>query len=78
MEFLGSPFRIQNTTEGWLVTWEDAVSHGPKDAPNEFVSFTVMLPRRADLTIAEVQTYALKRAAELLQHVIAGAATPGP
>lgn len=67
MEYLGQPFVIQNTSEGWLVTWTDAVQHGPKDAPNETVSFTVLLPRRGDLTISEVQTYALKRAEELLR-----------
>ncbi|NDZ11515.1 hypothetical protein C7T35_01280 [Variovorax sp. WS11] len=77
MEFLGQPFGIQNTSEGWLVTWNDAVLHGPKGAPDESVSFTVLLPRRADLTIAEVQTYALKRAAELLQHMIQAKTTPG-
>jgi len=67
MELLGQPFVIQNTTEGWPVTWHDAVTHGPKGAPNEAVSFTVLLPRRADMTISELQTYAAKRALELLQ-----------
>lgn len=77
MEYLGQPFAIQNTSEGWLVTWNDAVRHGPKGAPNESVSFTVLLPKRADLTIAEVQTYALKRAVELLQYPIQQTPTPG-
>lgn len=77
MEFIGQPFGIQNTSEGWLVTWNDAAKHGPLWAPNESISFTVLLPKRADLTIAEVQTYALKRAAELLQDLIQARVTPG-
>lgn len=70
MEFLGEPFEIQNTTEGWLVTWKDAVKHGVPGDELERISFTVLLPRNAELTIAQVQTYALKRAGELLQHLI--------
>jgi hypothetical protein len=72
MEYLGQPFQIQNTADrGWLVTWSDAIGVRTEDGePVESVSFTVALPRRADLTIAEVQTYALKRAVELLQVLI--------
>lgn len=72
MKLIGQPFTIQNTDTGWLVTWPNAVMHGPESSPAmETVSLTVAIPRRADLTISEVQTYALKRAAELLQILIA-------
>lgn len=77
MEELGQPFILQNTTDGWFVTWNDAVKHGPPDAPNEFVSFTVRIPRKAVLTIEEVQTFAMKRAVELLQHLIQLKSTAG-
>lgn len=71
MELLGQPLIIQNTAEhGWVVTWTDAVRHWSGDELVETVSFTVALPRRADLTIAELQTFAMKRAAELLQVAI--------
>lgn len=70
MEALGQPFVIQNTSEGWRVTWTDAVLQGSETQIKESVSFTVMLPRRADLTIAEVQTFAAKRAVELLQDLL--------
>jgi len=71
MELLGQPFVIQNTVEhGWLVTWNDAVKQTKDGEVFEAISFTVALPRSADLTIGEVQTFALKRAAELLQEVI--------
>lgn len=70
MKSIGQPFNLHNTSEGWLVTWPDAVRHGPEGAPNESVSFTVLIPRKANLTIQEVQTYALKRAEELLHTVI--------
>lgn len=71
MEPLGQPFIIQNTTTGWIVTWNGAV-RVTADAGDliEEVSFTVQLPRRATLTIEEVQTFALKRAVELLQGMI--------
>lgn len=73
MELIGQPLEIQNTSDGWLVTWTDAVKHGTKAAPDiERISFTVLLPRAAYLTIAEVQTYAMKRAAELLRVAIQG------
>ncbi len=76
MEIIGQPFVIQSiANRGWLVTWTDAVTHGALDNPHESVSFTVEIPRRADLTIAEVQTYAAKRAVELLQ-VLIRAQTP--
>lgn len=72
MEPLGQPFIIQNTADrGWLVTWTDAVVHRAADGEAfETVSFTVALPRKSDLTIAEVQTYAVKRAMELLRNLI--------
>lgn len=72
MEPLGQPFLIQNTADrGWLVTWTDAVVHRTLDGEAfETVSFTVALPRKSDLTIAEVQTYAVKRAMELLRNLI--------
>ena len=71
MNLLGQPFIIQNTTEGWIVQWADAVRiTDPHDNTLESVSFIVRLPRKADLTIAEVQTFALKRAEELLQNAI--------
>lgn len=67
MKLLGTPFVIQNT-EGptWLVTWSDAVS----STDGETISFTVEIPRSAHLSLAEVQTYAIKRAVELLQVAI--------
>ena len=69
MANLGQPFIIQNTDgPTWFVTWRDAVS---TDA-GETVSFTVEIPRRADLTLAEAQKYAMKRAVELLQIAIRG------
>lgn len=71
MKLLGQPFTIQNTDEGWLVNWPNAVMHGDANNPIETISFTVALPRSANLSIAEVQTFALKRAQELLQTVIA-------
>jgi hypothetical protein len=67
MENLGQPFVIQNTSEGWQITWTDAVKHGTELETKERVSFTVLVPRRANLTIEEVQTFAVKRAMELLQ-----------
>lgn len=71
MELLGQPFTIQNTSQGWLVDWPQAVMHGTADDPSrERVSFTVLIPRNASLTIEQVQTFALKRAEELLQAMI--------
>lgn len=70
MENLGQPFSIQNTTEGWQVTWLDAVKHGTEFETRERVSFTVLIPRRANLTIEEVQTFAVKRAMEVLQALV--------
>ncbi|MGQ8875931.1 hypothetical protein ACUTR7_00355 [Delftia sp. NA_296.1] len=67
MEFLGTPFLIQNTTEGWQVTWDHAVQSTSNGETKESVSFTVVIPRSANLTVAEVQTFAVKRAMELLQ-----------
>ncbi len=69
MKYLGEPFVIQNTADrGWLVTWTNAVRVSTDDGELiESVSFTVSIPKRAALSIAEVQTFALKRAAELLQ-----------
>lgn len=67
MENLGQPFLIQNTTEGWQVTWTEAIKVGTALEVKESVSFTVVIPRRADLTIEEVQLFAVKRAIELLQ-----------
>lgn len=80
MELLGTPFIIQNTKgRQWLVTWNDAVTHGTKDEVYERISFTVSIPRKANLSIEEVQVYALKRAEELLQVAIRGkkSRTPG-
>jgi hypothetical protein len=67
MEYLGRPFAIQNTDKGWLVTWEHAVGHIIDGDLAEHVSFTVLVSRSPGLSIADVQTYALKRAVELLQ-----------
>lgn len=67
MELLGRPFLIQNTDAGWQVTWNDAIRVGSEFETKESVSFTVVIPRRADLTIDEVQRFAVKRAMELLQ-----------
>lgn len=69
MNLLGQPFEIQNTTgPNWLVTWHDAVRITNEAGETlESVSFTVSIPKRSNLTIEEVQTYALKRAVELLQ-----------
>lgn len=74
MEFLGEPFSIQNTVDnGWLVTWNDAVSvRSAIGEVIETVSFTVAIPRSANLSIAEVQRYASKRAIELLQASVKG------
>ena len=67
MAFLGQPFSIQNTDgPTWFVTWQEAV----RTSTGEGISFTVEIPRSANLTMSEVQTYALKRAAELLQEAI--------
>lgn len=67
MKNLGRPFLLQNTDEGWQVTWSEAVRITSDFETKESVSFTVVIPRRADLTIEEVQTFAVKRAMELLQ-----------
>lgn len=68
MKLLGQPFVIQNTTAGWIVNWTDAVRITDQDDNTlESVSFTVRLPQKADLTIQELQTFAMKRALELLQ-----------
>lgn len=68
MKLLGQPFIIQNTSQGWIVQWTDAVRITDQDDNTlESVSFTVRLPRKADLTIEELQIFALKRALELLQ-----------
>ena len=68
MKYLGSPFSIQNTDgPDWLVSWQDAVVTTPT---GETISFTVAIPRSANLSMAEVQQYALKRAVELLQNAI--------
>ena len=78
MEYLGQPFSIQNTVDqGWLVTWNDVALHRVDDEVIESISFTVALPRNANLSIAEVQTYALKRAQELLQVQIRARETDG-
>lgn len=67
MAKVGQPFVIQNTDgPTWFVTWTNAV----ESSTGEAVSFTVEIPRRADLTLAEVQRFALKRAVELLQFAI--------
>ena len=69
MELLGQPFEIQNTTgPSWLITWRDAVHITSEFGDTlESISFTVSIPKRANLTIEEVQRHALKRAEELLQ-----------
>jgi hypothetical protein len=68
MKLIGQPFIIQNTSEGWIVTWTDAARMTDEHGNTlESVSFTVRLPPKADLTIQELQTFALKRAVELLQ-----------
>lgn len=72
MEYLGQPFMIQNTADhGWLVTWNDAVAHRSSAGEIiETISFTVAIPRSANLSISEVQIYAMRRAEELLQSAI--------
>lgn len=72
MNLLGQPFEIQNTTGAhWLVTWRNAVLITNEAGETlESVSFTVAIPRRTELTIEELQRYALKRAEELLQERI--------
>jgi len=71
MKLLGEPFIIQNTSQGWLVTWNDAVRITSElDETLESVSFTVRLPRQANLTILEAQNFAMKRAEELLRIAI--------
>ena len=68
MKLLGQPFSIQNTDAHiWLVSWQGAVAD---TATGEAVSFTVAVPRQADLSIEAVQKYALKRGVELLQQAI--------
>lgn len=68
MKMLGQPFIIQNTSAGWIVQWTDAVRITDQDDNTlESVSFTVRLPRKADLTIEELQQFAMKRALEILQ-----------
>jgi hypothetical protein len=67
LELLGSPVVLQNTTgKDWLVTWAPAVT----TSVGELVSFTVAIPRKAELSIAEIQRFALKRAVEILQDAI--------
>ena len=69
MANLGQPFVIQNTDgPTWFVTWNDAAT----SSTGEAISFTVEIPRGANLTLAEVQKYALKRAVEILQVAIRG------
>ncbi|WP_158534259.1 hypothetical protein [Paracidovorax avenae] len=69
MANLGQPFVIQNTDgPTWFVTWRDAV----ETPAGETVSFTVEIPRSANLTLGEAQRFAMKRAAELLQIAIRG------
>jgi hypothetical protein len=79
MEFLGEPFSIQNTADqGWLVTWNDAVTvRSSIGEVIESVSFTVAVPRNANLSISEVQRYASRRAVELLQSSIKGQSQAG-
>ena len=68
MKLLGQPLIIQNTTAGWTVQWTDAVRVTDEhDNTLESVSFTVRPPRKADLTIEELQQFAMKRALEILQ-----------
>lgn len=63
MELLGQPLSIQNTdSRNWLVTSPSAVS----TSGGETISFTVAVPRDGDLSIAEIQVKALRRAVELL------------
>lgn len=67
MKPLGAPIVIQNTDgPQWFITWNDAVAH----TVGESVSFTVAVPRSANLSISEVQRYAIKRAIELLQETL--------
>lgn len=72
METLGRPFLIQNTKEfGWIVTWNDAIVVRDKEGDLvESVSFTAALPRKATLSIEEIQQFALMRAIELLQTMV--------
>lgn len=71
MKLVGNPFAIQNTDgPNWLVRWEDAIT----TTDGEAVTFTVAIPRQANLPIAEAQRYAMQRAVELLQKSLAGMA----
>ena len=65
MKLLGQPFSIQNTDgPNWLVTWPDAAT----DRDNgDTVSFTVSIPRNAQIPMHEVQRVALKQAIQMLQ-----------
>lgn len=72
METLGRPFTIQNTKDfGWVVTWDGAIQIRDKEGEIiESVLFTAALPRKATLSIEEVQQFALMRAIELLQRMV--------
>lgn len=69
---IGQPLVLQNTEDhGWIVSWQGACAVTNADGQAiESVSLTVALPRKASLTIEELQTFALMRAAELLQKAI--------
>lgn len=67
MAFLGKPILVQNTDgPHWYISFEAAL----KTDAGEVVSFTVAVPRNGALSISEIQTFALKRAVEILQDVI--------
>lgn len=64
MKLLGQPFVLQNTDgPDWLITSDAAVT----TSQGESVSFTVAVPRRADLPVVELQRLAVLRAKELLE-----------
>lgn len=68
MEFIGEPISIQNSSEGWLVTWNDAVRVTTQSgAELDRISFTVLVPGKAETSVHELQVFALQRALKLLQ-----------
>lgn len=63
MKLVGQPLIIQNTDgNSWMVTWENAVT----SSTGETISFTVEVPRSAEISVIDVQRLAIKRAAEML------------
>lgn len=67
----GEPFVIQSTeAHGMLISWTGPAVKRGDDEIGESISFTVLVPESPHLSLVEIQRYALKRAAELLQEGI--------